>query len=81
MKIKVLLFAQLKEAYGSGDLWLDLPAPATIRDAMDRVMSEKKLSQFKGLPLLFAVNEGLQSEGIVLNDGDCLALLSPVSGG
>jgi len=81
MKVKILLFAHLKEAYGSGDFWLDMPAASTIQDAVSRVMGEKKLSSFKNMPLRFAVNEEFRYETQTLNDHDSLAFLSPMAGG
>ena len=43
MKIEVLLFAQLKEAYGSGYLSMELPAGAKVSDAVQMVLGKKQL--------------------------------------
>ena len=51
MKIEVLLFAQLKEAYGSERLWIEVPHGANIADAVRRVLSESSLQPFHSLPL------------------------------
>lgn len=81
MKIEVLLFAQLKEAYGSERLWIDLPHGAKIADAVSRVLSEPSLHSMNSLPLRYAINEEFKFPESLLNHNDCLALLSPVAGG
>ena len=81
MKIEVLLFAQLKEAYGSKRLWIEVPVNAKISDAVSIVMGETPLRPFSGLPLRYAINEEFQSIDALLNHNDRLVLLSPVAGG
>ena len=81
MKIEVLLFAQLKEAYGSERFWVEVPVGARISDAVYIAMSEVLLRPFSSLPLRYAINEEFQSADASLNDNDRLALLSPVAGG
>ena len=81
MKIEVLLFAQLKETYGSGYLSMEVPAGAKVSDAVQMVLGKKQLRLFGGLPLRYAVNEEFKPADSLLKEGDCLALLSPVAGG
>ena len=81
MKIKILLFAQLKEAYGQSHLWIDVPAPAKVQDAVGIVMKESTLGKYSALPLRYAVNEDFQPAEGLLKENDCLALLSPMAGG
>lgn len=81
MKVKILLFSQLKEAYGAGEFFLDVPPSVTVQDAVNWVLAEASLSLFKNLPLRFAVNEEFKDGTQALNENDALALLSPVAGG
>lgn len=81
MKVKILLFAQLKEAYGAGEFFLDVPPSVTVQDTVNCVLAEASLSPFKNLPLRFAVNEEFKQGNQVLNENDSLAFLSPVAGG
>lgn len=81
MKIEVLFFAQLKEAYGSGHMLLELPIEAKVSDAVHKVMGETSLRPWIGLPLRYAVNEEFKSADTALKPNDRLALLSPVAGG
>lgn len=81
MTIRVLLFAQLKEAYGSGFFQIDVPAGSKISDTVEIIMNKLPLRMFHSLPLRYAVNEVFQPAEAVLKNNDTLALLSPVSGG
>jgi molybdopterin synthase catalytic subunit len=76
MKVRVRLFAQLRERAGSNELELDLPDGARVRDALDAV---GELAA--GLPLVMAVNREYAKEEALLEAGDELALIPPVSGG
>ncbi len=81
MKIEVLLFAQLKEAYGCDRFLIDLPLGTKIADAVSAALSDPALMPFKMLPLRYAVNEEFSPAQTVLKDKDRLALLTPVAGG
>jgi molybdopterin converting factor subunit 1 len=76
VEVKVRLFAMLRERAGAGELALELPEGARVRDALDRV---GELAD--GLPLVMAVNREYAAEDQVLAPGDELALIPPVSGG
>src|SRR4051812_25528497 len=74
--ITVRLFAQLRERAGAREVTLDLPDDARVRDALD---SLGELAD--GLPLVMAVNREYAPENQMLDPGDELALIPPVSGG
>ncbi len=76
MEITVRLFAMLRERAGSGSVTLDLPEGASVRDALDSLAGLAE-----GIPLVMAVNREYASEEQVLDAGDELALIPPVSGG
>lgn len=81
MRIEVLLFAQLKEAYGCDRFSVELPPGAKIADAAGVVFGDPALMPFKMLPLRYAVNEEFSPAQTVLKDKDRLAFLTPVAGG
>ena len=81
MKIEVLLFAQLREAYGRDRLLVDLPTGSKVVDALDIVFKEPALMAFRALPLRYAINEEFGAAQNVLTDNDQLAILTPVAGG
>jgi molybdopterin synthase catalytic subunit/molybdopterin converting factor small subunit len=76
VRVTVRLFAQLRERAGQGELELELPEGAKVRDALAAVGDLAD-----GLPVVMAVNREYASEGQVLFADDELALVPPVSGG
>jgi molybdopterin synthase catalytic subunit/molybdopterin converting factor small subunit len=76
MEVTVRLFAMLRERAGVSELMLDLPEGARVSDALD---SLEGLAE--GIPLVMAVNREYADAGRVLDPGDELALIPPVSGG
>jgi len=76
VEVTVRLFAMLRERAGAGEVVLDLPDGARVRDALDRL---GELAQ--DMPLAFAVNREYAPEDRRLEAGDELALIPPVSGG
>jgi molybdopterin synthase catalytic subunit/molybdopterin converting factor small subunit len=76
VEVTVRLFAMLRERAGSSELTLDLPEGASVGDALAEL---RGLAE--GLPLVLAVNREYAAEDQVLDAGDELALVPPVSGG
>jgi molybdopterin synthase catalytic subunit len=76
VEVTVRLFAMLRERAGSGSVTLELPEGARVRDALDSLAGLAE-----GIPLVMAVNREYASEEQVLDAGDELALIPPVSGG
>ena len=72
----IRLFASLRERAGTGQLTLELPEGARVRDAVAQLEDVAG-----GMPLLHAVNREYAPDHQVLDDGDELALIPPVSGG
>ncbi|MBM7644008.1 molybdopterin synthase sulfur carrier subunit [Scopulibacillus daqui] len=77
--IEILLFASLKEKTGHSKISWD-EAPLTVNE-----LKEKLKRTVPGLEeidhLMIAVNEVYALEGQVINEGDVVALIPPVSGG
>jgi molybdopterin synthase catalytic subunit len=76
VEVTVRLFAMLRERAGAGSVTLELPEGASVRDAIDSLAGLAE-----GIPLVMAVNREYASEEQVLDAGDELALIPPVSGG
>jgi MoaE-MoaD fusion protein len=76
VEVTVRLFAILRERAGSGSMTLELPEGARVRDALESLSGLAE-----GVPLVMAVNREYASEEQVLDAGDELALIPPVSGG
>lgn len=81
MRVRVLLFAGLREAAGAREVTLDLPLPATAAVLRRRLAEEQpRLAPLLG-NVAVAVNEEYVPGDRVLAEGDTVALIPPVSGG
>jgi len=78
VEVTVRLFAMLRERAGAPELMLELPDGARVRDALE---SEPLAALADGIPLVMAVNREYADGEQVLDAGDELALIPPVSGG
>ena len=76
MKVRIRLFAGLRERAGADQVELDLPDRARVRDALDRLGAITR-----NVPVVMAINQEYADENAVLSAGDELALIPPVSGG
>jgi MoaE-MoaD fusion protein len=81
MRVHILLFGMLKDMAGKSSDWMDLPAGASVRDALERYASASPAMKDALPSLAAAVNQQYAGAETVLNDGDEVALLPPVSGG
>lgn len=79
--VRVLFFASLADLMGDRQRNLDLPAGATVSDAL-RDLAQGAPDFASRVPhVSFAVNEAFVTADTPLSDGDELALIPPVSGG
>lgn len=76
MRVRVRLFAALRERAGSDEIELELPEGAVVADALERV---RPLTG--DLQAVMAVNREYARAQTALHPGDELALIPPVSGG
>jgi molybdopterin converting factor subunit 1 len=82
MKVSVRLFAILRERAGSDRIELQLPAGATVADALEALTQVPALgSVLERLPVRMAVNRDYASPQTPLAADDELALIPPLSGG
>ena len=77
MRVRVLFFGMLKDAFGLESEELEVAEGATVADL---------LKGFRGRvgfldSIAVAVNQEYAQAGVVLKEGDVVALLPPVSGG
>jgi sulfur-carrier protein len=81
IKITVKLFAAYQEAYGVPELSLELPAGTPVSAVCDRLISEHpELEQWRPLTR-FGINLQFVDSSTVLQEGDEVVLIPPVSGG
>lgn len=81
MKVRVLAFAQAREALGAGRIEIELPDGSRVSDALAEI--ERRAAGIAPLRahLAIAVDETLARTDAPLRDGCEIALLPPVSGG
>jgi molybdopterin synthase catalytic subunit/molybdopterin converting factor small subunit len=80
--VSVRLFAILRERAGTGDLALELPAGATVADALAELRRLPGLGEtLERIEVATAVNREWSDPSTPLEAGDELALIPPVSGG
>lgn len=81
MRCTIRLFAQLAETAGTREVTLDVPDNATVSDAIDALA--RQLTSIAPLrdPIAIAVNEEYVQPDYMLEEGDTIALIPPVSGG
>jgi len=81
VKIRVRLFAAVKDIVGQREVVLDVPEGTTVAGMLDRFAGD--YPRLRGLTpsILFAVNREYVQGTQVLAEGDEVALIPPVSGG
>ena len=81
MTVRVLLFAVIRDAAGTGDVLLELSAGATASSAADQLVIRYPSLKPYVPRVAFAVNQQYAPATTELHEGDELALIPPVSGG
>jgi molybdopterin converting factor subunit 1 len=81
VRVKVVLFARAREAYGEGRAILDLPPSGTARDCFEALTQKAPALEKLRSSLLIAINERYGDWDGPLTDGDEVAFIPPVSGG
>ena len=81
MRVRVRLFASLREAAGVPEVPLELPASATAEEAWRRLAGDFPALAPRRASLAVSVNRRYSSFEAVLQDGDELVFIPPVSGG
>ena len=81
MRIRVKLFAILRDQAGQSETSLELPEGATVQQARKNLMKSLPAIASYMDRVAFAINLSYARPESVLHDGDELAVLPPVSGG
>jgi molybdopterin synthase catalytic subunit len=80
VKVRVRLFAGLRERSGTGGVDVELPEASTVADVWHAVAQVVPLGD-RPAGIMFAVNRTYAEPSQQLADGDEVALIPPVSGG
>lgn len=80
MKIQLLFFGITTDLVGKNSLSFELNSEATVENLKDILIKEfpklKNIHQFA-----IAVNEEYADDDLLINNGDVVAIIPPVSGG
>jgi molybdopterin converting factor small subunit len=79
MRVRVLYLGVLRERLGASQEWLELVEGATVAEVLN--VYRERLADFPWDSIAVAVNQEYAKADVVLEEGDELALLPPVSGG
>jgi molybdopterin synthase sulfur carrier subunit len=81
MRVRVRLFASLREAASRSEARLELPEGATAEAAWQALVGESPALESRRPSLAVAVNRLYASFDTVLRDSDEVVFIPPVSGG
>jgi len=81
MVVTVLLFSVLRESVGAGRLEVELAHEATGEDLLYRLAGSYPVFGEMMSSIRLARNDVYVESGVLLQDGDEVAVLTPVSGG
>lgn len=79
--VTIKLFAAYQEAYQQSELRLELPDQTVVAQVRDRLLTEHpELEQWRSVTR-FGINYQFVEPDTLLQDGDEVVLIPPVSGG
>ena len=81
VQLEVLVFSVLRDELGTDALAVTLDAPATGSDLLDHLAAAHPSVDAHRSTIRLAVNQSYVSTDTQLQDGDEVALITPVSGG
>lgn len=81
IRVSVKFFAAPREALGTHQIELDIPAGSTVKDLVDTLREEYPVLEKYTRFLSVAVNRAYVGQQTELHDGDEVACLPPVGGG
>ncbi len=79
--MKILFFAQAREAVGLGEIEISFCAPVSVREFWERLLSEQPNLAAMSRSARLARNGAYAEDGEVFADSDEIAVIPPVSGG
>ena len=81
MKIKMLFFAQLREAAGVSEQIINLAQPVAIGEFVKSFLEQPRFAACKDLPVRYAVNDEFVDVEEIVGDRAVIAIIPPVAGG
>lgn len=78
--VRIKVFSYLKDKIGESEFHLVLTNGSTVNECIKQINSLYSCDLSQEI-FRIAINQSYQSENVLLNDGDELAFIPPVSGG
>jgi len=79
LKIKVLTFGIFTDIFSASSVELTVPLPISVKEFKDFI--KNKFTETKELKFTIAVNESYANDDEIIEEGNIIALIPPVSGG
>ena len=81
MKVKIKLFAILRERAGTAEVIKEIEEGSTVADLWAALQQDYPKLAVPGIRLLYAVNQDYVKPDCVLKNSDEIVFIPPVSGG
>jgi molybdopterin converting factor subunit 1 len=81
MKVRVKLFAILRERAGTSEVLREVPNGSTVAELWRQLQKDYPKLDVAGIRLLYAVNQNYVGPDHVLSEQDEVVFIPPVSGG
>lgn len=81
MQVKLLYFAQLRQAAKMSEQMIDLERPVSVGEFVRGVLARPEFEACRELPLRYAMNDEFVGPEQWVEDKAVLAILPPVAGG
>jgi molybdopterin converting factor small subunit len=81
MKVRVQLYAQLRELVGIDELNIELAQGATVRELLETIYTQKPLLRVQDKSILIGAGLEFVNRDYKLNPGEEIAIMPPVQGG
>lgn len=81
MKIKILFFAQLREAAGVSEQMIELEHPVVLGEFIKDFLDQPRFKDYKNLPFRYAMNDEFIDADKIIEDQATIAIIPPVAGG
>lgn len=81
MKVRLLLFAVLREIVGREEVELEVATATTVGEVVEKLIAENPQIAAMADVIQVAINQEFAERNTELESGDEIALLPPLSGG
>ena len=81
MNVRVQFYAQLRDLIEVGELEVELPQGATVRELLEKIYTQKPALRAHDKSILIGADLEFVDRNYKLNPGEEIAIMPPVQGG